>query len=350
MFSSFPPAFVTGILFLSSLALLAGISGLVFGSKYISRSITVIAKEAGVPVFIIALFLVAFSTSIPELTVGITSALKGIPTLSYGDIYGSNIFNLTFIAPIVLLIAGKIVHVDSLIVKREQLVIYAISSLPIFMMAFTGQFSRLDGIILLSCFFAYFFWLIRNNRIETPSDLLVSAETSEVKKERNILGRFTASCWNIRKELLAFAFGALFLVGGAQLVVYGAVNLAKEMNVPLFFIGILLISVGTSLPELSFGIRSALEGRPENSMGDVIGSSAVNSCFILGVGAVICPISVAPIWENIKFPAFFMVFVFGLLFILSYSKKGLTRRSALVLLATYFIFLFLQIKYVGIDM
>lgn len=347
MFSQFPPPFVESVIFLSAMAILAGISGLVFGSKYISRSITVIAKQAGVPVFVIALFLVAFSTSIPELTVAVSSAVNGIPALSYGDIYGSNIFNLAFIAPIVLLLGKKTIHVGELIVKKEQLVIYGLGSLPVFMMAITGELTRIDGIILVSAFFIYAFWLIRSKRFGTPTELLVTVAGAHLR--RNIFHRVIAGCWNIRKELMFFVFGALVLVGGSQLVIYGAVNLAKELHVPLFFIGILLISVGTSLPELSFGIRSALEKRPENSIGDVIGSCALNSCLLLGIGAIICPTDVTPIWHKIQFPALYMMCVFVLLFLLSMSKKGLTKYSALALLAGYFLFLFLQVTYIGID-
>ena len=85
-------------------------------------------------------------------------------------------------------------------------------------------------------------------------------------------------------------------------------------------------------------------------MGDVIGSSAVNSCFILGVSAMICPMNVAPVWQTLRFPAYLMIFVFATLFLLSFPKWGLTRYSALALLAVYFVFLFLQIRYFGVQM
>jgi cation:H+ antiporter len=225
-------------------------------------------------------------------------------------------------------------------------------------MMLTGTFSRLDGIILLSIFFIYLFYLIQNKRIETPPELVTAPTTGEqraagdtrVPKRKNIIPRIVAGCWNIRNDLATFAFGALFLVGGAQLVVYGAVGLAKEIHVPLFFIGLLLISVGTSLPELSFGIRSGLEKRPENSMGDVIGSSAVNSCLVLGVSAIICPMNVAPIWQTLRLPAYLMILVFATLFLLSFPKRGLNKYSALALLAVYFVFLSLQIRYFGVQM
>jgi cation:H+ antiporter len=351
-------AFVSNAIFLLGIALIAGVSGLIYGSRYINRSITVIAREAGVPVFVIALFLVAFSTSIPELTVAVVSSLKGVPVLSYGDIYGSNIFNLACILPVVLLVSSKIVHVETLISRREQLAIYAISTLPVLMML-TGTFSRLDGIILLSIFFIFLFHLIQNKRIEIPPELVTAptmgeqraaSDTRRGPKRKNIIPRIVAGCWNIRNDLATFAFGALFLVGGAQLVVYGAVGLAKEIHVPLFFIGLLLISVGTSLPELSFGIRSGLEKRPENSMGDVIGSSAVNSCLVLGVSAIICPMNVAPIWQTLRLPAYLMILVFATLFLLSFPKRGLNKYSALALLAVYLVFLSLQIRYFGVQM
>jgi cation:H+ antiporter len=349
------PAFLSDAFVVPGASLLGGIAGLIFGSKFLSRSITFIANAVGVPVFVIALFLVAFSTSIPELTVGVTSALSGIPELSFGDIYGSNIFNLTFIAGIVLLISRKRVLLAERITRTEQLVIFSISALPVLMML-SGTFSRVDGIILICSYLGYLAWLIKNKRVEPSPELLVAkAEGPLVAGEDPLVERSVIApgrgprLADVSKELLGFALGVVLLVGGAQLVVSGAVTIAKQVHVPLFFIGVFLISVGTSLPELSFGIRQGLEKRPELSLGDVIGSAIANSALILGIVATIHPVNMGPVWPAVRFPAYCMLLVFALFFLLSFPKKGLSWYSALTLLSGYFIFLFVQIKFIGIE-
>lgn len=291
---------------------------------YIAAKITYqqvinIAEIFNVPAFLISLLLVAFSTSTPELFVGISSALRGVPSFSLGDILGSNIINLTFVAGIVILLSKKPLNLHENISLKRIMLTFAIASVPVFLVL-DGTLSRTDGVILLSLYAFYVYWVLKRHK----------EETAEIKqlRERD-MGKATRS-------ILLFAVGIILLVGGSEAIISLAASASATFSIAPFVMGVFAIAFSTSLPEIMFGIRVAMEQKPELSAGDLIGSSAVNAAAILGIVAVISPIT-PKVLSTVLFTGFFGIFVF-LLYFLSAVKTEIPRIWGVWLLIIYFVF------------
>lgn len=315
-----------------------GVVALSVGGRFISRAVVALADYAGVSEFFVALFLLAFSTSLPEFFVGVSAALKGVPSLSLGDVFGSNIVNLTLIAGVVLLLGRRQVVLAGEMTKRDSLWIFGVSSLPVVLLL-DGALSRLDGAVLLGSFLLHLgrLWLARRQMLSPVPGALAG----------NGDGAWLALSRERRRKLIRalgfFVVGAVLLLGGARAVVDAARLLAEHLQVAPFLVGVLVVAVGTSLPEFAFGIRAALSRKPEVSMGDVIGSAVVNSCWILGVVALIHPI-VPAAYSAAIFSGVFMMAVFAVFSLLLRSGGALSPREGLLLVVLYAFFLLVQTR------
>jgi len=316
---------------------LLGVAILSFSGKIVARSVADIAKHLGIPQFVIALFLVAFATSIPELFVGINSALQGNPSLSLGDVFGSNIVNLTLIAGLTIVLGRKGVSLGKNMSRSQLLWTFGAGSLPLLLL-FDGSLSRIDGCILLAAFAAYFMFLTRKKE--------EVIEAADIEKE-TVLARLMESKTDRRRKMLhsfvLFALGMILLIGGARLVVTMAVGIAGQVGIPVFFIGLFIVAIGTSLPELTYGVKSAFSQEAELGLGNVIGSSAVNSSLILGIVSLIHPI-VPAVFGAALASGIFMLTVFVIFFFLARSRGTLHIREGLILVALYLIFIAYQAK------
>ncbi len=258
----------------------------------------------------------AISTTIPEFVVGIESALAGVPILSFGDILGSNIINLTLVIGIVTFLSGGMAFKND-VVRGDSKYMFIIALLPIFL-ALDQRLSRLDGIILLAVFIFYIMLLFRRKRNFELENKITRID-------------FLRSCF-------LFAAGVISLLFSAKYLIYYASSVAVEIGIPLLAVGIFMVSFGTSLPELVFESVAMLHGYKHMAIGDLMGSTVANSTLVLGVVALINPILIVNFYM-FKLTSLFLIIILFSFTMLITSKKGITRQRALLLISIYILFL-----------
>ncbi len=271
--------------------------------------------------------LMAISTTIPELFVGISSALEGNPSLSLGNVVGSIIINLSLVAGIIIVLARKI-KIKSTEIEKGSLSMIFIVMLPIVLFLIGQQISRIDGAILIFFFIGYYGRMI-------------------FKKENGrIVEQMKLSLGTVLLDLFLFVLAVFILYYSSKYTVHYGTELASVLKVHPIFIGLFFVAIGTSLPELVFGIHSVLAKHPRFVLGDLIGASIVNSTLVLGVTAVISPIIVNMYFYLI--PAFTMLvvcFIF-MSFLESGREMSLTEGVSLIML--YVLFLLVELALKGI--
>jgi cation:H+ antiporter len=259
---------------LNVLFLLIGFVLLIKGADFFVDGSSSVAKLLGIPSVIIGLTIVAMGTSAPEAAVSITAGIAGSNEIAISNVVGSNIFNMLVVVGVCAAI--KPFELDRDIMKRDFPVNLIASAVILAMLVFGASLSRIDGIIMLVLMAAYLIWIVGNalkNR-ETSTD--------EVKTLNPLLS-------------VVFIIGGLAaVIFGGDLVVDNAVVIAKAMGWSETFIGLTIIAIGTSLPELVTSIVAARKGESGLALGNVVGSNIFNLLFILGLSSTIMPILVTP--------------------------------------------------------
>ncbi|MGL5681561.1 MAG: calcium/sodium antiporter [Marinifilaceae bacterium] len=307
-------------LWLSIVFLIVGLACLVKGADMLVDGGSALAQRLKVPAMVIGLTVVAFGTSTPELVVSTMSAVQGSPTLGLGNILGSNIFNILIVLGITAAICPLRVNSSTTWVEVPLTLLAAIM---ILIMSWNGEFgafktdviNRPDGLILI-CFFiifmAYTFNLAKTGNVESP-------EIKEMK------------LW---KSILFIIIGLAGLVGGGELLVKGAVNIAHRWGVSERVIGLTIVAIGTSLPELVTSIMAARKGSVDLAIGNVIGSNLFNAFLILGITTTITPIAVN---QDILFDILVNIGASLLLFLAIFVGRGrkVSRWEGILFVACY---------------
>jgi len=272
--------------------------------------------------FVIGFVIMAVATSLPELFVGISSALAHTSELSFGNVIGANITDLTIVVGAIVLF-GKGIKMKSQVIETDSLYMFFICILPPVLMLIGNSLSRFDGAILLLAFVLYVANLLKERK-------LVPCKIKEEKRAKIIL---------IYGTLFLLCLGLMFL--SSRFVVSYATLLSIDLMVPTVFMGLIIVSLGTTLPELIFESRAVLMGHSPMALGDLIGSVVVNSTLVLGLVALIHPIVV----DNIHFltSGIFMVIVALLFFQFIKTKDRLSVWEGIVFLSLYFVFLATQL-------
>ncbi len=320
------PALILSIIFFSFV--------LIKSADLLIVSLTKIARRTHIRTFALSSIVLAIGTSFPELFVGITSAIEKAPNLTLGVVIGSNIANIALVAGLTAFIAGKI-NVQGEFIKKDVWIAFAAGLLPIALFL-DGSLNRVDGLILLSVYFAYATGFFRE-RFE---------EVGKHQKKGNIATRFFKKVGHIEtkdtKEYGKFFVGIALLLASSDIIVRLSQNLAEIAGVPIFFIGLIILAAGTSLPEFAFSLRSIRDHHPSMFFGNLLGSTIANSTLVLGITTLIHPINIS---ENGKY--IFAAMVFAIVFILfwyfSKTKQELTRKEAVVLLLVYSIFVLVEV-------
>lgn len=242
----------------------------IFGSALV-RSLTRVAFFLRMSEFVAGFLIIALSTSIPELFVGVQSAIAGIPALSLGTVIGSNIADLTLIIGIAMILSKRI-RVTGKTIKNEALLMVVIAALPLALMYAGAELSRLDGAILLAVFLWFGYHMIKQ-RASFRRSL-----SNHIGHTEAILATLT----------LIVSIAGIYLT--SQSAVTYAQELSIEMQIPPILIGMVLLALGTGLPELAFETIAVRKGHPEMALGDIMGSVVANSTLVLGVTALIMPI------------------------------------------------------------
>lgn len=249
------------------LGLLIGFLLLIKGADFFVDGASSVAAKLKVPSLIIGLTVVSVGTSLPEAAVSISASLQGSNGISLGNVIGSNIFNLLMVVGIASIILP--IATDSAILKRDMPFNIGITAV-LLVMLIDGKLGRLDAVILLVLLALYLFILIRS-----------ALKNREEGEETKVLTWF--------KSILFIVLGAAAIIGGGQLVVNCAKSIASSMGMSDTLIGLTVVALGTSLPELVTSVVAARKGDSGIAMGNVVGSCIFNILFILGMAGVISP-------------------------------------------------------------
>lgn len=309
---------------LTSIALsLVGFTFLIFGGELVVKSSSKIATSFGLSPLLVGLTVVAFGTSAPELGVSLMASFQGNEDIALTNVVGSNIFNLAFILGVCALAAPLVVNLQLL---KLDIPISIISTLILFIMCQDGVISFIEGMALLLILVGYMIWILRASKKEKKQ-----IELNIKDKKEEISSTFKSRTLNF----LIFIIGIAVLVGGSKLLVSGASDLALRAGVSEAIIGLTLVAVGTSLPELVSSLIATLRGNTDIAIGNVIGSNIFNILFILGSSSIIAQkgISVANNITYYDIP--FLLFLSVLSFPFLLSGKKVVKWEGVVFLLLY---------------
>jgi cation:H+ antiporter len=290
-----------------------GLAALVGGAEILVRGASRFATSLGVSPLVVGLTVVAFGTSAPELAVGVSSALAGQADIALGNVVGSNIAN-------VLLVPGVRV------VRREVPLMIA-ASVALWLMALSGEIDRLEGVLLVAGILAYTAYLVRASRREAAA---VRAEFAA--EFGNGAGRGADA---IAADLAMVVAGLAMLLIGAHWIVGGAVAMATTLGIPEIVVGLTIVAIGTSLPEIATSVLAGLRGHRDIAVGNVVGSCIFNVLMVLGVTATIAPdpLAVSPSLLAVDLPLMVAAAVACLPIL--YTGSRVDRREGVLLLAFY---------------
>lgn len=306
---------------LNSLYLLVGIGLLTAGGEALIRGALGIAKRMRVSPLLSGLVIIGFGTSMPEMVVSIEAAFGGQPDIAIGNVVGSNIANILLILGLCALITPLTVTAKTL---RRDVVMVVVASLLFIFLASNYTLSHLDGAILLLALFAYLVWAYWSERFNAaPSAAVHKAEAEEV----DLVPKSTG--WSV----IAVIAGLVFMIAGSKILLKGAVGIAHGLGVSEAVIGLTLVAVGTSLPELTISVIAALRRHADVAVGNVLGSNIFNLLGILGVSASLQPLEIRGRIE--EFDQWVMLGVALLLLMFLYTGRRLSRVKGGLLLLGY---------------
>ncbi len=265
---------LTNTVFLCTVAIIGGISCLVWSADRFVQSSVSLAQRAGLSTFVIGMTVVAFGTSAPEILVSITSALSGSPTLAVGNAIGSNIANLGLVLGLTALIAPVPIHQE---VRKQELPILLVTTLlcgPLFL---NHYFGTIDAITLLAYGLCLLLFFLFKKKPIADSEHIHTNETSQ------------ASHGNLTLTLIWFISALVLLLISSRLLVWGATGLAHHLSVNEALIGLTVVAIGTSLPELAAAIACALKRQLSLALGNVIGSNILNLLLVLPWPGLLAP-------------------------------------------------------------
>lgn len=318
-------------MWISWLGLMAGFAILVVAADRFVEGTAAIARNLGISPLIIGLTIVGFGTSAPEILVSGMAAWQGNPGIAIGNAIGSNITNIGLILGLTALLCPISFH--SRIVRKEMPILLG-TSIGCYLLALADGLSRTDGIVMLSGLAIFLLWLVRdairarqNNVRETATEEGITASISTTK-----------ACWWT-------AVGFIGLLVSSQLVVWAAADLARAFGISDLVIGLTIIALGTSLPELAASITSILKNEDDIAIGNVLGSNMYNLLAVLALPSLISPGPLEPVVLSRDFPAMIGFTVALFAFGFSFRAHGrINRVEGLILILGYFGYQFLVIR------
>tara|TARA_R110000868_G_scaffold179802_7_gene420236 strand:- start:9319 stop:10287 length:969 start_codon:yes stop_codon:yes gene_type:complete len=311
---------------LNILFLFVGIALLTCGGEVLIRGSLAAARRLGVSPLLSGLVIVGFGTSAPELVVSVNAAIEGRPDIAIGNVVGSNIGNILLVLGLCAVITP--LAVKPLVLRRDAATVVAASILfLVLVLVGGGALGRADAAIFLVALVIYLVWAYWSERFHAaPSGELHQAEAEELSaKPKSIL-------WTV----IAVVLGLSLLLGGSQVLLIGAIGIAEHFDVPEAVIGLTLVAVGTSLPELSISVIAAIRRHADVAVGNILGSNIFNLLGILGVSALLQPLPVHV--RILQFDQWVMLATSLLLFVFLYTGRRLSRFEGAILLLGYSIY------------
>lgn len=300
------------------LMVIGGLALLFFGGEGLLKGSVSLARNFGLSNLLVSAVIVGFGTSMPEMTVSVGAALKGSPEISLGNVVGSNIANI-------LLIVGTGALLSPILIKdktvRRDVIAMLAASLALCGLALTGAFNFTAGLIMLAGLTGYIVWSYQQDR----------RNSEEIRHiEEDVEGEPRLS---VPLAAIYTVAGLGLLIGGATMLVEGAISLARDFGISEAVIGLTIVAIGTSLPELATSVVASLRKHSDVIIGNILGSNIFNILSILGVTALIKPIPVAE--QILNFDIWFMLGTSFLLAPFLWFGWRMGRIAGLAMLAVY---------------
>ena len=310
------------ILYLFSV--IAGFIVLVWSADKFVEGAASTAKHLGMPSLLIGILIVGFGTSAPEMVVSAIAAIEGNPGLALGNAFGSNIVNIALILGVTALISPIVVN--SNIVKKEMPLLLGIVLISGYLLL-DNTLTFAEGIILLLGFFALVSWSIIS-ALKSKNDTLESEIEDELVENE----------MSLKAGIFWLVLGLVLLIGSSRLLVWGAVGVAHEFGVSDLIIGLTIVALGTSLPELAASVIAARKGEHDIAIGNVVGSNMFNILAVIGIATIIAPMNNIPL-EVLQRDWIVMLVLTIALLIMAYgfkNKEGkITRLEGMILVVCY---------------
>ena len=296
---------------ISLLLLAVGFVFLVKGADWFVGGASSIAARLGIPQLVIGLTIVAMGTSAPEAAVSITAALKGSADITIGNVVGSNIMNVL----VILGLASSLttISVATSTIFREIPFMIAVTAL-LLILGLDGTVTLMDGVILWGAFLVYLGYLFRMARNG-------EADVEEISADRPI---WKSALWTV--------VGLVFIITGSNVAVESATDIARALGLSERLIGLTIVALGTSLPELFTSVSAAKRGNADIAIGNIVGSNIFNVLFVVGTSALVTPIPFATAFRT---DAMIAIVTSVLLFVCCLHRSRLSRKSGFTLLASY---------------
>lgn len=312
---------------MSYLLLIVGLSFLIKGADWLVMGASAVARRYNVSEFVIGLTVVSFGTSLPELVVGVVAGIENNPGITIGNVVGSNLANILLVLGVAAIISP--LPATNNTVWREipftlfaSLVLAALLNDQLFERGAVTQLGRGDGLILLAFFLVFLYYVAQSIRSDQERGI-------EEEHAEETVGR----------SLLEMGGGLVGLTVGGQLTVTSAVDIAESLGLSDVFIGLTVIAIGTSLPELATSAIAAYRKNVDIAVGNIVGSNIFNIFIVLGISSLVRPL---PFDMPNNFDVIAMLLATVLLFVLLFvgiPKRTVQRREGVVLLVLYFVYL-----------
>jgi len=312
-------------LLLPSLLLIIGLALLVWSSDIFIDGAASTAKHLSISPLVIGVVVLGFGTSMPEIVVATLASLDNSPGLAVGNAVGSNIANIGLVLGFTALIAPIVVK--SSILKRELPVLLAIS-IGAYLLVLDGHLGLYDGIILVIALIAVMGWMIKANKSLDPKDPLADDTEHELEEMPEL---------SKNKALLFLVAGLVILMVSAKMMVAGAVDIAHYFEVPEVVIGLTIIAIGTSLPELAAAISAARKNEADLMIGNIVGSNLFNILAVLAVPALLAPSILDSSVLYLDMPIMLGFTLAMLLMAIPRKGKAVIHKSQGILLVSFFI-------------
>ena len=247
-------------------------TALIYGADFVIKESERIALHFNISSFVIGATLVAIGTSLPEMAVSMSASAKGSADIAVANVIGSTIFNISLVLGLVFIISKNIIPHRDLFAKDSAWSIFPI--LTFILMGIDGKLSMTDGFLFLCLMGAYLLFLIKSNSLEEVDE--------ELEKDK----------FNWLKTLFLLLIGFIFVIVGANFAIESAGTIARSFGISEWVIGLFLVAFGTSLPELTISVKSALKNNSDLAIGNIIGSNVANFTMVLGLSAIINPLNV----------------------------------------------------------
>ena len=300
---------------------------LIKASDILLVNLTSIARRTKLGQFAITSFLLALATSLPEFFVGVAAALADKPNLSLGNIIGANIANLSLVIGGAALFSGAVI-VRGNFLRRDVFYAFLAGAAPMLLLI-DKNLSRVDGLILLTLYGFYQFMVFTEGKQEKLAE-------EQKKFSQRVLERLNHR--GTRKELGWTFLGVALLLFSADMIVRVASKVALIFNIPLLLVGLFVLAIGTTLPELTFSLRAIKKHQPTMVFGNLLGSIVANSTLVIGVVSLISPIRIQAFSEYLLATLAF-VLIFGAFYFFTRTKHRLERWEGAFLLGFYLAFL-----------